>query len=72
MAGEEFDGMTQQLALACVSVRELLTPVEEAARGYRDWLTQEPRNWSAQSADAMGLAYFGYVMDQLSAMARKG
>jgi hypothetical protein len=60
------ESIAHGLAMACATVREMLEPVEEAARGYRDWLTQEPRSWSAKSADAMGLAYFRYVMDQLS------
>lgn len=59
------ESIAHGLALACVTVREMLVPVEEAARGYREWLMQEPRSWSAKSADAMSLAYFRYVMDQL-------
>lgn len=68
---EPQDDIQRQLSLACISVREMLTPVEEAARGYRDWLMQDPRGWTRTSADTMALAYFGYVMDQLSALAKR-
>jgi hypothetical protein len=60
------ESIAHALAIACATVREMLGPVEEAARGYREWLMQDPRNWTPKSAEAMSLAYFQYVMDQMS------
>lgn len=47
-------------AKACVNMREMLEPVEEAARGYKAWLMEQ--GWGQSSAELMAVEYYKKVM----------
>lgn len=74
MSNEEKDDIahvTSNLGTAMMAIRELSTPIEEAARGYRGELIRDG-GWSAQSADQMACEWYVLVMRHMQAAAGNG
>lgn len=58
------DDIANSIATACVNAREMLEPVEEAARGYKAWLMNQ--GWGQAAAEQMAVEYYKKVMKWLT------
>jgi hypothetical protein len=66
--GFDPEAVAHQIAEASATMRQVLTPVEEAALGYRKHLEQQ--GWSSATAEKMALRFYETLMSHVGAAQR--